>query len=199
MILSAENIVKYFGKKQVLKGITFEMKEGDLYGIVGENGCGKSTLLKIIIGQLKANGGKITVNGNIGYCPQKPLIFPELTVEEHFKYFSAAYGLKKNIRQLNTDYFLHYFNFEKHKSDKVEILSEGTKQKLNLSLALVHEPELLILDEPYNGFDWETYLRFWDLSDELLKKGCTILIVTHLQTEKKRFDHIFNLKNGYLE
>ena len=67
MILSAENIVKSFGKKEVLKGITFEMKEGELYGIVGENGCGKSTLLKIIIGEWKANEGKITVNGSIGY------------------------------------------------------------------------------------------------------------------------------------
>lgn len=199
MILGAENIVKSFGKKEVLKGITFEMKEGELYGIVGENGCGKSTLLKIIIGEWKANEGKITANGSIGYCPQKPLIFPQLTVEEHFKYFGAAYELNKKSRQLTTDYFLHYFNFEKHKNEKVEILSEGTKQKLNLSLALLHKPELLILDEPYNGFDWETYLRFWDLSEELLKKGCTILIVTHLQTEKKRFNRIFNLKNGYLE
>lgn len=198
MILRAENIVKSFGKKKILKGITFEMNEGALYGIVGENGSGKSTLLKIIIGELKANEGKVIMNGSFGYCPQKPLIFSQLTIKEHFKYFSAAYGLKKNNSQLNVDYFLHYFNFEKHRNDKVEILSEGTKQKLNLSIALLHKPNLLILDEPYNGFDWDTYMRFWDLSDELLKKGCTILIVTHLQTEKKRFDCIFNLKDGYL-
>ena len=198
MILRAENIVKSFGKKKILKGITFEMNEGALYGIVGENGSGKSTLLKIIIGELKANEGKVIMNGSFGYCPQKPLIFSQLAIKEHFKYFSAAYGLEKNNSQLTADYFLQYFNFEKHRNDKVEILSEGTKQKLNLSLALLHKPDLLILDEPYNGFDWDTYMRFWDLSDELLKKGCTILIVTHLQTEKKRFDCIFNLKDGYL-
>jgi len=80
MILKAENIAKYFGSKIVLKDVSFEMELGKLYGIVGENGSGKSTLLKIIIGQLKANKGTVFINGDIGYCPQKPLIFHQLTV-----------------------------------------------------------------------------------------------------------------------
>ena len=198
MILKVENIVKSFGKKKVLNGVSFEMKESALYGIVGENGSGKSTLLKIIIGQIKANQGKVIINGRIGYCPQLPLVFSQLTVEEHFNYFSAAYGLKKDSKQQNFDYFLQYFNFEKHRNDKVEILSGGTVQKLNLCLALFHKPELLILDEPYNGFDWDTYIKFWNLSEELLKNGKTVLIVSHLQNETNRFDYIFNLKNGLL-
>ncbi len=198
MILTIQNITKSFGKKEVLKGISFNLEKGKLYGIVGENGSGKSTLLKIIIGLYKADSGIINVNGRVGYCPQKPLVFSQLTVKEHIQYFSAAYNLKKIDYQKQFNYFLKHFNFEKYKYDKVEILSGGTRQKLNLTLALLHEPELLILDEPYNGFDWDTYMKFWELTNKLLDKGCTILIVTHFLNETDRFNYIFNLKNGYL-
>ncbi len=198
MILNIQNITKSFGKKEVLKGISFNLEKGKLYGIVGENGSGKSTLLKIIIGLLKADKGIININGKIGYCPQKPLLFSQLTITEHIQYFSSAYNLKKIDYEKQFNYFLKHFNFEKYKYDKVEILSGGTKQKLNLTLALLPDPELLILDEPYNGFDWDTYMKFWDLADRLLNKGCSILIVTHFLNETDRFNCIFNLKNGYL-
>ena len=198
MILKVENIIKSFGNKKVLKGVSFNLKKGELYGIVGENGSGKSTLLKIITGLLKANNGTIAIDGKIGYCPQNPHIFSQLTVEENIRYFCAAYGLKKIDYQSQYNYLLRYFNFENHRNDKVNILSGGTKQKLNLVISLLHDPELLILDEPYNGFDWETYIRFWELSDSLLKKECTILLVTHFQYETDRFEYVFNLKNGQL-
>jgi len=94
---------------------------------------------------------------------------------------------------------LKHFNFEKYRNDKVEALSGGSQQKLNLSLALLHQPDLLILDEPYNGFDWDTYIRFWDFTDHMLETGCSILIVAHLFNETRRFRHVFNLKNGYLK
>jgi ABC-2 type transport system ATP-binding protein len=199
MILSAVNIKKSFGKKNVLNGISFELVSGKLYGIVGENGSGKSTLLKVLVGQWKADSGAVKISGRIGYCPQKPLLFPQLTVAEHFKYFSAAYGLDKIEEKKNSEYLLNHFNFTKTLKDKVSNLSGGTQQKLNLSIALLHEPDLLILDEPYNGFDWETYLRFWDYTDIMLKRGCAVLIVTHLLNEKDRFDRIYKLKNGMLQ
>lgn len=199
MILKAENIVKSFGKKRVLKGLDFEIPSGTLNGIVGENGSGKSTLLKIIVGQWKADKGMISIGGKIGYCPQESLIFPQLTIEEHFKYFSAAYRLGRDSWQKSYRILLEHFNFEQYQNYKVHELSGGTQQKLNLSLALFHEPELLILDEPYNGFDWETYMHFWNFAKQLLHKGCTILVVTHLLNEKDRFDRIYHLKNGLLE
>ena len=199
MILKAENIVKSFGKKKVLKGLSFGMQAGTLNGIVGENGSGKSTLLKIIVGQLQAEKGKVIIEGRIGYCPQEPLIFSQLTVEEHFQYFSAAYGLKKNSWQPQCERLLEHFNFNQYHKDKVAKLSGGTQQKLNLSLALLHQPELLILDEPYNGFDWDTYLCFWEFTDQMQEQGCSILMVTHLLTETIRFDRIYDLKNGCLE
>jgi ABC-type multidrug transport system ATPase subunit len=199
MSLVAENIVKSFGRKKVLRGLSFDMKAGTLNGIVGENGSGKSTLLKIIVGQWQADKGKVIIEGRIGYCPREPLIFSQLTIEEHFHYFSAAYGLEENAWQSQREYLLEHFNFKQYRKDKVAELSGGTQQKLNLSLALMHQPELLILDEPYNGFDWDTYLCFWKYTDLMQEKGCAILIVTHLLNEKGRFDRIYNLKNGYLE
>lgn len=199
MILKAENIVKSFGRKKVLKGLSFEVNEGTLNGIVGENGSGKSTLLKILVGQWKADKGKVDIAGKIGYCPQESLVFPQLTIEEHFRYFSAAYSLDRKSWQHQYEHLLEHFNFKQYRKNKVAELSGGTQQKLNLSLALFHEPQLLILDEPYNGFDWETYLCFWDFAYQLLSNKRTILIVTHLLNETDRFDRIYNLKNGILE
>jgi ABC-type multidrug transport system ATPase subunit len=175
------------------------MKSGSLNAVVGENGSGKSTLLKIIVGRWRGDSGKVTFKGKIGYCPQQSLIFSDLTVDENFRYFSAAYGLDQKTSLAQSEHLLEHFDFKRYHKDKVSTLSGGTQQKLNLSLALLHQPDLLVLDEPYNGFDWETYLRFWDLTNELRKKGCIILIVCHLVNEIERFDRIYNLKNGYLD
>lgn len=198
MILKTSHIAKSFGRKKVLMDVSFEIKSGSLSGIVGENGSGKSTLLKIIVGEWRANSGNILVNGKIGYCPQKALLFPQLTVNEHFNYFSTAYGIDKNEVLNQREALLSHFNFKKYQKEKIANLSGGTQQKLNLSIAILHKPELLILDEPYNGFDWDTYLKFWDYADLLKKDGCAILIVTHFLSEKKRFDKIYTLKNGCL-
>ena len=167
-------------------------------GIVGENGSGKSTFLKIIVGEWKADSGKILIEGKLGYCPQEALLFPQLTIEEHFLYFSAAYGIEKTELHNRSEKLMAHFNFKKFQQEKIANLSGGTQQKLNLSIALLHEPKLLILDEPYNGFDWDTYLRFWDYTNELRKNGCAVLIVTHLLSERKQFDNIYDLENGYL-
>jgi ABC-type multidrug transport system ATPase subunit len=198
MILEVSNIAKSFRKKMVLQDASFTMESGSLCGIVGENGSGKSTLLKIIVGEWKANSGKILMNGKFGYCPQKALLFPQLTVDEHFIYFSSAYGINKTELSSQSEILLTQFKFKKYQEEKVANLSGGTQQKLNLSIALLHKPDLLILDEPYNGFDWETYMRFWDYTDQLRKERCAILIVTHLLSEKERFDRIYNLENGSL-
>ena len=198
MILEVSNIAKSFRKKKVLLDASFSMESGSLCGIVGENGSGKSTLLRIIVGEWKANFGKILVSGKLGYCPQKALLFPQLTVNEHFIYFSSAYGINKRELSSQSEILLNHFRFKKYQEEKIANLSGGTQQKLNLSIALLHKPDLLILDEPYNGFDWDTYIRFWDYTDQLRKEGCAILIVTHLLSEKERFDRIYNLENGSL-
>lgn len=199
MILKLENISKSYAKKAILKEVSFQLEAGTLTGIVGENGSGKSTLMRIIAGDISANQGSIQQNGRTGYCPQEPILFPEITVQEHFRYFSAAYDINAKTLSLRVEELLDHFNYRKYYKTRVSNLSGGTRQKLNLSIALLHEPELLILDEPYNGFDWDTYLKFWDYTKGLKEKGCAILVVSHLINEKKKFDQIYKLENGSLK
>lgn len=199
MILKVENIAKAFGSKKILKNVSFELNPSSLVGIVGENGSGKSTLLKIIVGEWKADNGRFSIEGQLGYCPQMILLFSQLTVDEHFRYFAAAYGIGKTMSVNRSEALMNFFNFKKYQHEKIANLSGGTQQKLNLSIALLHQPKLLILDEPYNGFDWETYLKFWEYARQLKAEGCAILIVTHLLTEKERFDRVYNLEQGELK
>ena len=198
MILKVENIAKSFGKNKVLTNVSFEMDSSSLYGIVGENGSGKSTLLKIIVGEWKHDFGTISTGGRLGYCPQNTLLFAQLTVDEHFRYFAAAYGIEKAELISRSEMLMNYFSFIKYRNEKIAHLSGGTQQKLNLAIALLHQPKLLILDEPYSGFDWDTYIRFWDYTNQLRNEGCAILVVTHLINEKERFDRIYNLEQGKL-
>lgn len=198
MVLQVENIAKAFGKNKVLQNVSFELDSGSMVGIVGENGSGKSTLLKIIVGELKPDSGKIELQKQPGYCPQQTLLFSHLTVEEHFTYFASAYGIEKDILLKRSESLMDFFNFKKYYKEKVVTLSGGTQQKLNLAIALLHQPDVMILDEPYSGFDWDTYLRFWDYTNQLKKEGCAILVVTHLLTEKEKFDRIYNLEQGVL-
>ena len=94
---------------------------------------------------------------------------------------------------------MRYFNFTKYRKERIISLSGGTQQKVGLAISLLHQPQLLILDEPYNGFDWDTYLKFWEYTNHLRERGCAILIVTHLIMEKDRFDRVYNLIQGRLE
>jgi len=198
MILKVENIDKSFGKHKVLKNVSLEMDSALLYGIAGENGSGKSTLMKIIVGEWKAGRGKVTINGPLGYCPQETLLFPLLTVDEHFRYFAVAYGIERAESIKRSESLMRFFSFEKYRTERIVNLSGGTQQKLSLAIALLHRPKLLILDEPYSGFDWDTYQKFWDLTIQLREEGCAILVVAHMLNEKKAFDRIFNLINGQL-
>ncbi|WP_297695312.1 ABC transporter ATP-binding protein [uncultured Eudoraea sp.] len=198
MILQAENIYKSFGNNQILKDLSFELEEGTISGIVGENGSGKSTLLKILVGQWSPNKGKVTIFDKFGYCPQQITLFQNLTVENHFKYFAAAYGLENDEMHEQKNYLMEFYNFRKYLNHKVAHLSGGTAQKLNLCLSLIHSPKLLILDEPYSGFDWDTYLKFWDYVEKIIDENCTILIVSHFITERNKFDRIYKLENGRL-
>lgn len=198
MILTLQNVSKSYGSKNIFSGVSFSMGHGQLYGVVGENGSGKSTLLRIIVGELAPDSGNILINGKLGYCPQKTLLIPQLSVLEHFKYFAAAYSLKESSWRKQSEELMEYFNFAEYRNEYVRTLSGGTQQKVNLCIALIHQPDILILDEPYNGFDWETYTRFWSYTEELRKQRCGVLVVTHLLSDQKQFDQVYNLKKGEL-
>jgi ABC-type multidrug transport system ATPase subunit len=183
-------------KIEVLEGATLEVRAGELVGLVGENGSGKSTLMQIIVGLLKRDAGEVERPERLGYCPQVPMLWEKLTVEEHFALFGRAYGLEDGQREQAVTNLLDELQFAKYRSYRIEELSGGTRQKLNLALSLMHEPELLLLDEPYAGFDWETYLRFWEMSGRRRDAGMGILIVSHLLAERERLDRMYELCEG---
>lgn len=184
---------------EVLRNASLDVGRGELVGLVGENGSGKSVLMKIIVGLLERDGGSVERSGKLGYCPQIPLLWEKLTVAEHFELFARAYGLDDHAAAAAADRLFEELRFGRYRDYRVEELSGGTSQKLNLSLALMHEPDLLLLDEPYAGFDWETYLHFWEISEARRDRGMAILIVSHFLSERERLDRVFELRDGSLQ
>jgi ABC-type multidrug transport system ATPase subunit len=180
----------------VLRGASLMVCSGELVGLVGENGSGKSTLMQIVVGLLARDGGAVERLGRLGYCPQLPMLWDKLTVDEHFALFGRAYDLDDEARDDAVADLLSELNFERYRAYRVEELSGGTRQKLNLALALMHQPQLLLLDEPYSGFDWETYLRFWKMAERRRADGMGILIVSHFLTERERLTRVYQLKDG---
>lgn len=203
-VLIVADIVKTFHRGiwprrrriEVLQGTSLEVGAGELVGLVGENGSGKSTLMQIIVGLLDRDAGTIERPERIGYCPQIPMLWDKLTVVEHFELFAHAYDLDDRAGAQATDELLDELDFARYRDYRVEELSGGTRQKLNLALSLMHEPELLLLDEPYSGFDWETYLKFWEMSERRRNAGMGILIVSHLLAERERLDRMYELCEG---
>jgi ABC-type multidrug transport system ATPase subunit len=204
-VLRADNVVKRFHHGlpprrrtvEVLRGASLMVCEGELVGLVGENGSGKSTLMQILVGLLGRDGGSVSQEpGRFGYCPQQPMVWGKLTVDEHFELFARAYGLDDEARDRAVGGLLVELEFERYRAYRVEELSGGTRQKLNLALALMHDPSVLLLDEPYSGFDWETYVRFWDMAERRRDQGMGILIVSHMLTERERLDRVYELRDG---
>ncbi|MET9431117.1 ABC transporter ATP-binding protein [Streptomyces sp. NPDC003036] len=186
---------KAYGRRKVLRGVDLELRAGCLAGVVGENGSGKSTLLNILAGRLAPDAGEVQVAGRVGYCPQEPVLNASFTVDQHLEFFRAAYGLPTLSRAYE---LVETLGFSSYRGDRVDRLSGGTRQKLNVVLALMHDPPVLLLDEPYQGFDWETYHRFWDLAEELRAEGCALLVVSHIAHDIERFDRLWRMEAGCL-
>jgi ABC-2 type transport system ATP-binding protein len=206
-VLTVEGITKSFSsglpwhrrRVEVLRGASLEVRPGELVGLVGENGSGKSTLMQVVVGLLARDGGTLSAPARLGYCPQQPLLWEKLTVAEHFELFARAYTLDDPTAGAARDALLGELGFAKYVGYRVEELSGGTRQKLNLALALLHDPQLLLLDEPYAGFDWETYVRFWEMAERRRARGMGILIVSHLLAERERLTRIYELRDGRCE
>ena len=149
---------------RVLRDADLALRPGEIVGLVGENGSGKSTLMKILVGSIGGDQGTITRSGSVGYCPQDPILYERLTCDEHFELFGRAYRMTGADIDIARDDIYETLGFGEWR-DSQEELSGGTRAKLNLGLALLPDPDLLLLDEPYAGFDWDTYQRFWQLND----------------------------------
>jgi ABC-2 type transport system ATP-binding protein len=203
-LLEAEEIAKSYAvgvwprrrSRSVLQGAAIRLVEGEVVGLVGENGSGKTTLMRIIVGSLDRDSGSITRHGRVGYCPQEPILYDRLTCDEHFELFARAYGMADGPAERERDAIYEALGFAGYRGARVDELSGGTRAKLNLGLALLPDPPMLLLDEPYAGFDWDTYQRFWSLVAERRQRGRALLIVSHFISDASRFDRIVELRDG---
>lgn len=180
----------------VLRGADLALHSGEVVGLVGENGSGKSTLMKILVGALAADAGSVTRSGRLGYCPQEPVVYERLTCDEHFELFGRAYRMTPDAERRSRRELYAALGFERYAATRADQLSGGTLAKLNLGLALLADPQVLLLDEPYAGFDWDTYLRFWQLVAQRRTAGRTVLIISHFVADEDRFDRIVDLREG---
>jgi ABC-2 type transport system ATP-binding protein len=195
-MLAADDVHKSYGRKHVLRGASFEARAGQVVAILGENGSGKSTLLAILAGMRDLDRGSVRRGGRIGYCPQEHVLYPYLTIDEHLELFARAYGLSTDVARTRADHLAERFDFAAHRHQIVEQLSGGTRQKLNLALALLHDPEIVLLDEPWAGLDIESYRGFLAWADEAKREGRCVVLIAHLVLDQDRFDAVFHLRDG---
>ncbi|MDH6194276.1 ABC-2 type transport system ATP-binding protein [Mycobacterium frederiksbergense] len=205
-VLTAEGIEKSFRRgvrpfghrQQVLRGVDLALRPAEVVGLVGENGSGKSTIMKILVGELAADAGTVTRSGPLGYCPQQPVVYERLTCDEHIELFAAAYRMTHEAQRRARRDLYEALGFERYAGTRADRLSGGTLAKLNLTLAILANPQVLLLDEPYAGFDWDTYLKFWDLVAARRDDGRSALIISHFVADEQRFDRIVKLCDGRL-
>jgi ABC-2 type transport system ATP-binding protein len=198
LLLSANGIVKNYRKRTVLSGVNFTLNRGEVVAIVGENGSGKSTFLKICAGVLTPDEGTVKRNGRVGYCPQDPGLLPNLTIDEHLVCFGTGLGLSPEKAIKRGRKHLKMLGTKDHEGLAAQ-LSGGTRQKLNLALALLGNPDILLLDEPYQGFDHGTYVNFWDLVQGWKNEGRAVVVITHLLAELSLADRVVDLSRGRAE
>jgi ABC-2 type transport system ATP-binding protein len=191
--LEVRNLSKRFGRRPVLDAVDLDVRPGEAVALVGENGAGKTTLLRICAGLLRADAGTVMVDGRIGYCPQQATFLESLRVDEHLILFGRAHGLDRSEARARGRALLDDLEFSARPNQAIRELSGGARQKLNLTLALLGDPHVLLLDEPYQGFDRGSYVSFWEQIARWCTAGRGVLVVTHLLAELDRVDRIVGL------
>ena len=206
MSISVQHISKSFKKVTAVNDVSFEVKEGELFGLIGPDGAGKTTIFRILTTLLFADKGTATVAGfdvvddykeirnHVGYMPGKFSLYQDLTVEENLEFFATIFGttIEENY-ELIKDIYLQIEPFKKRRAGA---LSGGMKQKLALSCALIHKPKVLFLDEPTTGVDPVSRKEFWEMLKRLQQKGITILVSTPYMDEAELCDRIALIQHG---
>jgi ABC-2 type transport system ATP-binding protein len=192
--LEASKITKKYGRSTVLDGVDLRVHAGEVVAIVGANGCGKSTLLRICAGLVSPDSGTVQVHGRLGYCPQDGGVVELLTPDEHFVLVGAGRGFSRTKSRSAGRTAAAALDWPgARRAGVARHLSGGTRQKLNLVLSGLGDPDVLLLDEPYQGFDQGSYLDFWQQVWAWRGEGKAVVVVTHLLNELDRVDTVLDL------
>ena len=190
-LLTVTGLGKSYRRRPVLRDVGLQAYPGQAIAVTGENGSGKTTLLRICAGLETADTGTVHRRATAGYCPQEPALFDLLTPAEHLALFAGG----RNEAAAEGRELLASLGVPLRARTLVRDLSGGARQKLSLALALLGQPGLLLLDEPYQGFDQGSYLDFWHHADAWRRQGRAVVVVTHLLTELHRADQVLELRN----
>ena len=207
-MLDIQNLSKAFGQRQALSELTLKLSPGEVYGLLGPNGAGKTTTINLLSGLLRPDAGEILIAGRsvsdatksyLGLMPQQNLLYRSLTCGENLAFFAKIYGLRSSIRSQRIESCLRAVNLFDRAHSVVGDLSGGMQRRLSLAIAIVHQPKLVVLDEPTTGLDIEARYEVWELIRQLKHQGITVLLTTHLLDEAERLcDRIGFLKQGRL-
>ena len=209
--LSINGLGKDYGAVKALQGVSLEVAPGELFCISGPDGAGKSTLLRILAGTLKPDSGTLEILGangihrppelrySVGYMPQRFAIYADLTAEENIEFYCAFYGLAPDAMHDRVEYLLQLTRLQRFRKFRAGNLSGGMKQKLVLACALVHEPQLMILDEPTTGIDPLSRREFWAILTDYLSRGKTIIYSTVYLEEALRSNRIALMDSGTIK
>ncbi len=195
-MLKVENITKYYGENLAVDHLSFTVKSGEIFGLLGSNGAGKTTTFRIIMGLLDSNSGTVTLDGkkidysvtdHIGFVTEERSLLTKMTVEEQVIYYGRLKGLKEEEIRKRLDEWLEKFQIKDYKKRKIKELSKGNQQKIQFIAAVINEPKLLILDEPFTGLDPINVGQLKDAIYELQKKGCSIIFSSHQMEHIEQF------------
>ncbi|MEK3717114.1 ABC transporter ATP-binding protein [Paenibacillus sp. FSL R7-0333] len=207
-VIAITHVNRAFGNKTVLKDITLQVNQAETFGILGPSGSGKTTLVKLLTGIDEVTSGEVTVLGvrmpklamlqQIGYMAQSDALYTELSAKENLEFFAALYGLKGGNRTRRIGDVMELVNLQEHLRKRVDQYSGGMKRRLSLAIALLHEPPLLLLDEPTVGIDPVLRQSIWKELKALNRKGTTIVLTTHVMDEAEKCDRLAMIRDGVL-
>ena len=201
--VNVEDVSKSFGSFKALNGVTLRVRKGEIYGLLGPNGAGKTTIIRLIIGLLEAHAGTVTALGqrmpnvpvlrHIGYMTQAAALYPALSVEENVRFFAAINGAEEGVKDA-----LELVHLWDRRTSVVSTLSGGMRTRCSLACAVVHRPELLLLDEPTVGVDPELRVQLWEDFRRMAEAGTTIIVSSHVMDEADRCQRLGFIQYGRL-
>jgi ABC-2 type transport system ATP-binding protein len=210
LAVTLRDLERRFGDFVAVNRISLDVSRGEIFGFLGPNGAGKSTTIRMLCGLLEPSGGTGTVAGfdirtqrelikrNIGYMSQKFSLYDDLSVEENIDFFSGIYGIPRDRKAARKAWVLAMAGLQEHRRARTGLLPGGWKQRLSLGCALLHEPQVLFLDEPTSGVDPLSRRSFWELIHELASQGVTVFVTTHYMEEAEYCDRLALIYRGEL-